>query len=92
MIAILLAASGIPAGRLEVPLRIGAYPDVGPGRWNDERPNPLQTSGLADHGAVRTNVGRFLASSLPNDPRREVKAVAQTGSPSRADRIFKESL
>lgn len=42
MIAILLAPALVAAGRLDMAGRIGANPDIGPCRWDDERLDPSE--------------------------------------------------
>jgi hypothetical protein len=77
MVAVLLAAAGVPAGRLEVAVGLGADPDVGPGRRDGELPDPFQDLGLADGLAVGIGVGEAFPLGPPPDARRVIGDVAQ---------------
>src|SRR5919204_916666 len=53
MISILFSASRVAPRRLQVALRIRAYPDIRPGRGNHERANAAQLLLVADRPVVR---------------------------------------
>ena len=53
VVAVLLAPGGVDAGRLDVAHRVGADPDVLPGRRDGELADPLEHARLADPGARR---------------------------------------
>jgi hypothetical protein len=61
MVAILLATSGIPAGRLKVSVGEGTNPHVGPGGRDGERPYASQEARIGKSAAVRTQVCEALA-------------------------------
>ena len=52
VVAVLLAAPRVAAGRLEVAVRVRADPDVGPGRRDRERPDPVERLVVADPPSV----------------------------------------
>src|SRR4029079_442900 len=52
VVAVLLAAARVTAGRLEVAVGPRADPDVGPGGRDDDLPNPLQDFLVADQPAI----------------------------------------
>src|SRR5207253_238900 len=61
MIAVLLAASGIPACGLDVPIRERTNPDVAPGRRDRKRLDAPEHVGLCQPGSVSTRVGEALS-------------------------------
>jgi hypothetical protein len=79
VVAILLPATGIPAGRLEVAAIVPTDPHVGPRRRDRERPDPGQRRRIANGPAV---VDVAKAASCPNtpDPRPGVGGIAQAGT------------
>ena len=88
VIAVLLAAARVAAGRLQVAARIGADPDVGPRRRHRQPGDPLQLRRMAESG------GRLAGEYLkPSDdvvrrmPGRSSDDVAQPCGPCRIDRI-----
>ena len=66
MVAVLLAPGGIEAGRLQVPRRIGADPDLLPGRRD---PEPLDALALlrGDGPALRVEIDEPAPPAAPRD-------------------------
>src|SRR6266852_387952 len=67
MVAVLLAAARIARSRLDVPFGVRAYPDVGPGRGDRERVDPLALGLARDALAVRPVVNPALSRTLAPD-------------------------
>jgi hypothetical protein len=90
VVAVLLAAAGVSTGRLEVAGRRGTDPDVGPGRWNRERPDPPQLARIANRVALGRTVGEASPVAFPPDPRLRVRDVPESlsgGVSSRGRRV-----
>ena len=70
VIAVLLAATGVAAGRLDMAVSLGTDPDVGPRRRNHQVFDALRGVVIGEEFAVGTVVGKPLAAALPDDARR----------------------
>ncbi len=79
VIAILLPSPGVPAGRLDVPARVGADPDVGPGRRNREGLDAVQRAGIADPPARTLDVDEPSSDPPPTDAGGRVGDVPEHG-------------
>jgi hypothetical protein len=77
MVAILLAAALVAAGRLDVAVRIGRNPDVGPGRRNGQRFYARQRFAAGDRLAVRRNVRKAFAGAAAPDARLGVADIGE---------------
>ncbi len=77
VILVLLAPFGVAAGRLNVPVRCRADPDVGPCRRDDERAYAFQRVGVRDPPALRIEVDEALARAPAPDCWPAVAHVAQ---------------
>ena len=77
VVAILLAAAGIDAGRLEMAVGIGAEPGVGIGRRQADRVQPVDLVAVGDALAVGVEIGPVAAHSLAGDAGLAVAAVPQ---------------
>ena len=88
VVAVLLAAPRVAAGGLDVAARARADPDVGPGRRDGERADPVQALLLADGLAFGRVIGEALPGSLAADPGRGVADVAKAGRPGRLDLVI----
>src|SRR5512133_3879222 len=87
MVAVLLPSPVIEAGGLEMALGICADPDIGPGRGNHKRPDPLQGLSIRHPSAVQGYVVETLARSLAANAGAGIKHVSQSGCPGRVDWI-----
>src|SRR5207237_142498 len=80
VIAILLAAARIAARGLQMAVRVGAYPDVCPRRWNREGADASERRARADAAAVRADVIRMGCASFSLNPgHRPVVAMPEIG-------------
>ena len=79
MIAVLLAAPGVAARRLQVTTRIGADPDVAPRRWNRQRADAAQCAPVPHQAPALVPVREAAPPPLPRQARSRVADVAQTG-------------
>jgi hypothetical protein len=79
VVAVLLAAAVIATGRLQVPVRPRADPDVGPGRRDRECRDAAALLGIADRPAVDIAVREATAGAMPGDPGPRVGRVAEPG-------------
>ncbi len=61
MVDVLLASSLVAAGGLDMPPRIGADPDVGPGRRDHQLGDAVFRAGAVDDAAVGVDIGEALA-------------------------------
>ena len=77
VVAVLLAAAGVLAGRLQVAVVAGGDPDVGPGRRHRQRGDAVEDRGIGDGAAVRPDVGEAAAGAAAADARLGVAAVGQ---------------
>src|SRR6185436_17645299 len=77
VVAVLLATPGVPAGRLDVAVRVGADPDVGPGGRDGERLDPLDGRRVPDGLAVPVAVRESAPRTPASDPRPVVAGIAQ---------------
>src|SRR5690606_31614383 len=57
VVAVLLAATRVAAGGLQVAARVGADPDLGPGRRDRQLAEPRQHVAIAHPAAIRSEVG-----------------------------------
>src|SRR4029079_19622315 len=80
VVAVDLAALRVAAGRLEVAERVGADPDVLPGRRNRERPDPLQRLAAGDPPSVGVDVGEAPAGAAAIDAGLRIGRVAETSA------------
>jgi hypothetical protein len=79
MVAVLLAAAGVARGGLDVALRIGADPHVGPGRGDDQRFDAAPLA-VGDARAVGRVEGPARALALPADAGHAVGDVTEPGA------------
>ena len=79
VILVLLAPFGVAAGRLDVPVRRRADPDVRPGRRNDKGAYAVQRIGIRDPPAPRIQIDEAPARSSAPDRRTVIGHVAQAG-------------
>ncbi|MNJ51374.1 hypothetical protein D3C77_466760 [compost metagenome] len=79
MIAILLAATGIAPGGLDMTLRVGADPHIGIGRGNGQGLDPRQGGGVADTLAAGIEVDEPAAQGFAAQARLAVFDVVQAG-------------
>ena len=79
MVAVLLAASGVAARRLDMAVGLGADPHVGPGRRDRELADALQRGRVAHGFAVRLEIDESLAHPLAPDAALVVGDVCQAG-------------
>src|SRR5262245_17234534 len=77
MVAILLAATLVAAGRLEVTLRMGRDPDIAPGRRDDQASDAGKSYGVFDPLAVRPHVEEAGAGTPAANARLLVTGVDQ---------------
>jgi hypothetical protein len=68
VVDVLPPAGRIRADGLDVSVRVGADPDVIPGRWDDELANPLENLCVRDPCTVRIEVLEAAAAAAPGDP------------------------
>jgi len=89
VVAVLLAAPRVPARRLEVPARIRADPDVGPGRGDGQGADslPLRPTYRL---VLSPEVVEASAGATAPDAGLDVADVAQTGGPGRFARVVKD--
>src|SRR5207248_511068 len=87
VIAVLLAAAGVPSDGLKMTARIGTDPDVGPGRRNHERSDALELGRIADFPSSWRHVPELPPRTHTADPRGMfVVDVAQTRGAGRVGR------
>ena len=79
VVAVDLPSPSVAAGRHQVDIRLGADPDVGPGRRDHERPDPAELTRVFDGAALRIAVGEAAPGPNPPDARPVVGAVAEAG-------------
>ena len=77
LVAVLLAALGIPTGGLDVPFRKRADPDISPGRRDGKRPDPPENVRLREPGAVSAGVGETFAGFSAADAGARIIDVPQ---------------
>ena len=77
MIAVLLAPARVAAGGLQVAVRVGADPHLGPGRRDRQRADAPQRLGIADRRAVRADGSRSRFSRMAGYAGRGVADIAQ---------------
>src|SRR6185295_14946225 len=77
VVSVLLASSGVASSRLQVPPRIGADPNVGPCRRDDQAVNAPKGGFVVDRGAVVIEVTKAIAASPAADARLPVTHIAQ---------------
>ena len=87
VIAVLLAAAGIAARRLDVAVGARADPHVGPGGRDCEAADPLERGGVGDPGSVGRHVAEPLAPAPAADPRIIVVHVPKAGLARGAGRV-----
>src|SRR5947207_15095616 len=69
MIAVLFASLRVTPGRLDMTLRIGANPYMGPGGRNAQFFNTLQVVGIANGLAIQTDSSEEFADKLKTNNR-----------------------
>src|SRR5262245_4081765 len=67
VIAVLLTAFGIAASCLNMAVRLGADPHVGPSGWYRQRLDPLQDGCFVHLAAIRSYVTKPLSGTVPTD-------------------------
>jgi hypothetical protein len=77
VIAVLLAPARIAPRRLDVAVRRGTDPHVGPGRGNGKGSDPLEHMAIAERDTFGPQVGKAPAGLLPAQPGMVVGDVAQ---------------
>src|SRR5204863_8464424 len=80
VVAVLLAPARVARGGLDVAVRIGADPDLDPGRRDGERVEALALDRIADRRALRRVVAPAGAAALARDAAHAVGDVAQPGA------------
>jgi hypothetical protein len=77
MVAILLAALGIPTGGLKMAVRKWANPDISP-RWrNCQRFDPLKNVRFRQLGPIGARISKALSGLSASDSRPTVRNVTQ---------------
>jgi hypothetical protein len=79
MVAELFAAPRIPPGGLQMAARVGADPDILPGRRDRQRANPGERLRIANLPAIRPKVGKSLVAAAPQNAGLFVAYVMQPG-------------
>src|SRR5690606_14238427 len=69
MIDVLLAPALVTPGRLDVPARILAVPNLRPGRRHRERGEPRSDHGIADALAAGTQINEAASVAAPRESR-----------------------
>ena len=77
VVAVLLAAPLVAARRLDVAIRVAAYPHIGPGGRNDQRLDARQRLFVDDRLSVRAGERKSCAGSSAPDARLRVADVGQ---------------
>ena len=78
VIAVLLAAALVAAGRLQMAVRVEADPHIGPGRRDRQRANAPQRLDVAHQRAVRAGGSRNRSfAAMAGDARRGIADIAQ---------------
>ena len=80
MVAVLLAPARVAAGRLQMTVRVGANPHLGPGRRNSQRPDAPQYVDVADQCAVGTAVVEPVLRGVARNAGRGVADITQLGA------------
>jgi hypothetical protein len=80
VVTILAPPSRIEAGRLQMAVREGAYPDLLPRGWNDEGTDAIQEIAVPDQTAVRIEVREALAAPAATQAWRTASHISQSGS------------
>jgi hypothetical protein len=68
VVDVLTPTGGVRAHRLDVPERVGADPDLLPGRRDDKLTDPLQHLVVVDPLSVLIEIFEAAASAAPCDP------------------------
>jgi hypothetical protein len=79
VIAVLLAAALVPSERLDMAAWIGTDPDRGPGGWDRQRTNALQSIEVAHRVPVGEAVVEAVSRLVSGDPGHIVADVPQLG-------------
>ena len=80
VIAVLLAAARVAAGRLQVAEGVRADPDIGPRRRNRQRPDALELGGVLDGAAATVHVAEVARfAETANRRGRSVVDIAEPG-------------
>ena len=87
VISVLLAPPGVAPGRLQMAARVGADPDVRPGRRDGQALDPPDRVRVTDAAALAVAVREALPGALPTDPRAQIRDIAQAGGSRRLHRI-----
>ena len=78
VVDVLLAAAGVATGRLDVPVRIRADPDVGPGGRNDQALDPRSRL-FSDGPALAVEIGEAMPGSAPPQAGLVVEGIFDLG-------------
>ena len=73
----LLAPASVAPGCLKVAVGMGANPDLRPRRWNDERANAIERSGVADDPASDVAIDEGAAPRDARGPWFAFRHIAQ---------------
>ena len=78
VVSILLASPRVAAGRLQMPSRLRANPDVGVSRRNRQHPDAIEHAFRMDRSPVRSDIAKAPAASLPRDAGLRVVHIEKT--------------
>jgi hypothetical protein len=94
VVAVLLAAAGVAAGRLNVPVGVRANPDVGPGGRDHNAADPGERVAAADGLAARHEVAKSLpaANATNRGVVAHVAKAGRSGGSHRIDRIVSREM
>src|SRR3989442_9449686 len=87
VISVLLASPRVTPGRLQMAARVGADPDVRPGRRDGQALDPPDRVRVTDAAALTVAVREALPVALPADPRTQIRDITQARGARRFDRI-----
>src|SRR5690606_30094895 len=77
VVTVLLAAARVAAGRLQVPARRPADPDIRPGRRDRQAADALERRGVAHRLSVASDVAEAATCAPPPDAGRGISDVPQ---------------
>jgi hypothetical protein len=89
VIAVLLAALVVAAGRLQVAAWVGVDPDIGVGGRNCQSVDPVTLLLIADRRAVRREVGPAASGAPPLNARSVVRGIDEAGGFGVGDRVVR---
>ena len=87
VIAVLFAPPGVAPRRLQMAVRVGADPDIGPGRRHGQAFDPPDRIPVIDGAALAGAIHEALPGALPADPRTQIRDVAESRGARRFDRL-----